>query len=206
MGFRKGVMAAAVAVLCWLEPATARGGAPTEQVRGTIEKLIAALQDPALKGGAKARERRDRMREIIYPRFDFPEMARRSLGPHWQRLNPEQRKEFVKSFTALLEGAYLDKIESYNGEKVRYVGERQDGDFAEVATRIVNKNQEEFAVNYRLQQSGGEWKVYDVVIENISLVNNYRSQFNRILARSSFQELLAAMNERRLAAPAGKGG
>ncbi|HWP57253.1 MAG TPA: ABC transporter substrate-binding protein [Candidatus Acidoferrales bacterium] len=174
---------------------------PRSEIQQTIDKVIQILQDPALKGEGKKAERRAKLREIIYPRFDFTEMAKRSLGSQWQKRTPEEQREFIKAFTRLLEDSYLDQIEAYNGEKVRYVRDRQDGDFAEVDTRIVNKKGEEFAVSYRLHRADAQWKVYDITIENISLVNNYRSQFSRVLARSSFDELLRAMNEKKLKAP-----
>jgi phospholipid transport system substrate-binding protein len=129
-------------------------------------------------------------------------MAKRSLGSQWQNRTPEEQREFTKAFTRLLENSYLDQIESYNGEKFRYLREKQDKDAAEVETKVVNKKSEEFAINYRLRQAEGEWKVYDVVIENISLVNNYRAQFSRVLTKSSFEELLRTMNQKNLATPA----
>jgi phospholipid transport system substrate-binding protein len=131
-------------------------------------------------------------------------MAKRSLGPHWQRRNPEQQKEFTGLFTNLLEGAYLDRIESYNGEKVQFVKETLDKNHAGVDTKIVDKKGTEFAVNYRMHNVGGEWKVYDVIIENVSLVNNYRSQFNRLLAKSSYEDLVVALKEKKLSAPGTK--
>jgi len=131
-------------------------------------------------------------------------MAKRSLGPEWQKRSPEEQKEFVRSFTTLLEGAYFDQLESYNGEKVRLVNERQDKDFAEVSTKIVNNKGEEFSLNYRLQDNNGDWKIFDVVVENVSLVNNFRSQFNRVLAKSSYAELVKSMNQKKISAPATK--
>jgi phospholipid transport system substrate-binding protein len=159
-------------------------GEATEQIRTTVDQVLATLQDPNLKSDAKKKERRDRLRQIVYSRFDFAEMAKRSLGSHWQRRSPQEQQEFVKLFTNLLEDTYLDKIESYNGEKFKYTRENQDKNYAEVDTKIITKKGEEFSINYKLQSANGEWKVYDIIIENISLVNNYRSQFNRVLANS----------------------
>jgi phospholipid transport system substrate-binding protein len=128
-------------------------------------------------------------------------MARRSLGSQWKRLSPEQQEEFVQLFTRLLEDSYLDKIESYQGEKVQYGKETVDNDYAQVETKIIDTKGHEFSVNYRLHNVNGNWKVYDVVIEDVSLVNNYRAQFNRVLANSSVEELLKRMKERAFSAP-----
>jgi phospholipid transport system substrate-binding protein len=194
------LLAAVIGV--WFTAAGALAGEPTEQLRKTIDGLLATLKSPDFKDDSKAKERRQKLREIVYPRFDFTEMAKRALGPHWQRRSPEEQKEFVTLFTGILEDAYLDTIESYKGEKIQYLNERQDSNFAQVDTRILDSKGQEYSVNYRLHQSGSEgWKVYDVVVENISLVNNYRSQFNRVLGKSSYEELIAAMKEKKLSAP-----
>jgi phospholipid transport system substrate-binding protein len=191
----------AILMLFWTRPAGA-APSPKEEIQVTVDKILAVLQNPDLKSDAKKDERRSRLRQIIYPKFDFGEMAKRSLGSQWQNRTPEEQREFTKAFTRLLENSYLDQIESYNGEKFRYLREKQDKDAAEVETKVVNKKSEEFAINYRLRQAEGEWKVYDVVIENISLVNNYRAQFSRVLTKSSFEELLRTMNQKNLATPA----
>ena len=182
--------------------APSHAGAPSDQMRGTIEKVLAVLKDPSLKAGAKKSERLDQLRQAIYPKFDFAEMAKRSLGAQWQRRSPEEQREFVKLFTDLLENAYFDNIETYDGEKVAITGEKQDQDFAEVSSKITTKKGEEIALNYKLRQVGSDWKVYDVVIENISLVNNYRSQFNRVIAQSSFEDLLRRMKDKQFQAAA----
>ena len=183
---------------------SAFAGAPREQVQSAIEKVTAILNDPNLKSDAKKSERIERLRQVIFPKFDFAEMAKRSLGSNWQRRTPEEQQEFVKLFRELIENSYVENIDSYNGEKVNIVGEKQEKDFAQVNTKIVNNKGEEFSVDYRLLQSGGDWKIYDVVIENISIVNNYRSQFNRVIAKSSFEDLLQKLRDKQFAAPAGK--
>jgi phospholipid transport system substrate-binding protein len=186
-----------------LRPSLAVAGPAADQLKQTVNAVLEILNDPALKGEAKTRERRQKLREVIYPRFDFAEMAKRSLGAQWQKRSPAEQKEFVEVFTDLLEGAYLDNFEAYSGEKVRFLNDRQDKDRAEVSTKLLN-NREEFSVDYRLQEGNGEWKVVDVVIENVSLVNNYRSQFNRVLARSSYSELIETMKQKKVSAPRGK--
>ena len=120
----------------------------------------------------------------------------RSLGANWRRLNPQQRKEFVSIFTALLEKTYADQIFLYNGQQVVFTGESIDGDYTQVDSRIIDKNGQTYSVVYRLHKVDGQWKIYDVIVENISLVNNYRSQFNRVLANSSFEELLKIMKQK----------
>jgi phospholipid transport system substrate-binding protein len=164
---------------------------PTEQTRAIVDKVLSILNNPELRSAARKNERREQLRAVIYyPRFDFAETAKRSLGSQWSRRSPQEQREFVRLFTDVLENFYVEKIESYNGEKISYARENQDKDHAEVFTKVVTKKGEEFSVNYNLRAVDGEWKLYDVVIENISLVNNYRSQFNRILANASFDELL----------------
>jgi phospholipid transport system substrate-binding protein len=196
--------AVAFAILLLMQPMVAIAGAPAEQVRETVDQLLMILNDPQLKGERKKDQRREKLRQVMHQRFDFTEMAKRSLGAHWRRLSPEQQKEFVKLFTRLLEDAYLDKIESYNGEKVQFLKERQDDTYAEVETKIIDNRGQAFSVDYRLHNVNGNWKVYDVIIEDISLVNNYRSQFNRVLSRSSYEELLERMRDRKLSAPGTK--
>lgn len=183
-------------------PVTA--GVPGDEMRATIENVLATLQDPNLKGPEKQRDRRNKLKSVIYPRFDFAEMAKRSLGAHWQRRSPEEQKKFVEVFTELVEAAYLDAIESYNGEKVVVANDKQDQTFADVSSRIVTKKGEEFSIDYKLHQVEGGWKVYDVVLENISLVNNYRSQFNRVIGKSSYEALLSKMMEKQFEAPGKK--
>ena len=187
--FRAG-MAGLLGAALFLLALPAGAGAPTEQTRATADKVMSILNNPELRSAARKNERREQLRAVIYPRFDFAEMAKRSLGPQWSRRSPQEQQEFVRLFTEVLEHSYVDKIESYGGEKITYIRENLDKDHAEVFTKVVTKKAEEFSVNYILRSVDGEWKVYDVVIENISLVNNYRSQFNRILAKASFDELL----------------
>ena len=186
-------------------PDPSKAGIPSDQVRQTADKVLLILQDPRLKAADKKKERRDQLRQVISARFDFNAMAKSSLGQHWQRRSTEEQRQFVQLFTDLLERSYADQIESFNGEKIVYGRENQDRDHAEVDTRVVTNKGQEFSVNYKLLSAGREWKVYDVVIENISLVNNYRSQFNRVLANSSFAEFLRKLQEKKFDAT-GKSG
>ena len=189
-----------LSILLLVQPVWVAAGVPGDQVRQTTDKLLAILKDPQLKGESKKNERRDKLKELIYQRFDFTEMAKRSLGSEWPRRSPEEQKEFVKLFTDLLERAYLDQLESYSGEKIQYLKEREDDNYAQVETKIIDKKGQEFSVNYRLHNRNGDWKVYDVVIEDISLVNNYRAQFKRALATASYEDLVNRMKGKTLSA------
>lgn len=181
-----------------LPPPRSNAGAPTEQIRMSVDKVQAILKNPQLKSAAKTEERRDQLRQVVSSRFDFAEMARRSLGGQWRRLGPKEQEEFVRLFTGLLERAYIDRIEAYNDEKFAYVRENLDKNYAEVESRILTGRGEEFSLNYKTYLVNGEWRVYDVVVENISLVNNYRSQFNRIITNSSYEELIRRMKEKQI--------
>jgi phospholipid transport system substrate-binding protein len=187
---RKNRGLAALALTLWLLPVLSMAGTPTEQIRGTIDRTIGILKDPALAAKGKEEERRELLRKEIAPVFDFGEMAKRSLGPNWRDRTPEERERFVALFRELLENSYLGKIESYGGEVIRYGEETVDGPYAQVKTVVVTTRGQEIPVHYRMRADGGRYRIYDVVIEGISLVNNYRSQFNSILQKSSFAELM----------------
>lgn len=169
---------------------------PTAEVSSTIDRVVRILSDPKLKTDAKKDERRKLLRQAIFSRFDFREMAKRSLGAQWRRLTPEEQDQFVKIFTDLLEKAYLDRIDSYSDEKFVYMGETIDQGYAEVYSKVLTSKGEEFKIDYRLHRVREEWEIYDVVVENISLVNNYRSQFNRIITGSSYEELVSRMKQK----------
>jgi len=183
----KGIAAFGLGIFLFMQPVSVAAGVAGDQVRQSVDKLLTILKDPQLKQESRKKERREKLKQVINQRFDLTEMAIRSLGPEWHRHTPDEKTEFVKLFTDLLERAYLKQIESYNDQKVRYVNEREDSSYAEVDTKIVDNKGQEFSVNYRLHNVNGDWKVYDVVIEDISLVNNYRAQFGRVLASSSYQ-------------------
>jgi phospholipid transport system substrate-binding protein len=171
-------------------------GAPTEEIRTAIDKGVQILKSAKLDSGKQRAQVIEQLREIVYTRFDFDEMAKRSLGSHWRRLSPQQQKEFVTAFRELLETTYADKIDLYEGQQVEYVGETIDKNYAEVNTRVIGKNRETYLVDYRLHQVDGKWRIYDVVAENISLVNNYRSQFNRVVVNSSVEELIKRIKQK----------
>jgi len=200
----KTLSAVGLGILLVMQSVEVAAGTPGEQMRQSVDKLLTILKDPQLKGESKKNERRAKLKEVIYQRFDFTEMAKRSLGFEWRRHSSEEQQAFVKLFTDLLERAYLDQLESYNGEKIQFLKELDGDNYADVATKIIDNKGQEYSVNYRLHKVSGDWKVYDVVIEDISLVNNFRSQFSRVLAKSSYEELVSTMKGKTLIAPGTK--
>lgn len=179
-----------------LAASQARAGLPTDQIKATVDKALVVLRDPSLKPPAKQTERREQLKQVLFSRFNFTEMAKRSLGPNWSRRTPQEQEEFVRLFTEVLERAYGDIIESYSEAGIVYLTEKVDGGYADVNSKVVTTKGEEYSLNYRVQLIGNEWKVYDVVAENISLVNNYRSQFNRVIAKSSYEELVRRLKDK----------
>jgi len=186
-----------LAVLLLFATVLANAGEPTDQVRQTVDQVLNVLRNQELKKKSHTAERRAALRRIIMGRFDFEEMAKRSMGMHWRNLTPEQRKEFTALFTDLLERSYLNKIESYEDESIVYTGERVDGTFAEVKTQIITKRKTQIPIDYRLKKEGNQWYAYDVIIEGVSLVNNYRTQFNTIIRRESYEALVKRMKAKR---------
>jgi phospholipid transport system substrate-binding protein len=184
---------ALAAVLALLVARDAVAGAPTDQLRGSIDLVLKIVTDPELKKEARTAERRRRIRAVVNQIFDFTEISQRSLGRHWQARTPAEREQFVALFGDLLENAYITKIESYSGEKIQYPGDVIDGDLAIVKTRIVTKQQTEIPIDYRMFLNGGRWAVYDVSIEGISLIGNYRTQFNAVIQRSGYPDLVAKL-------------
>jgi len=194
---KKFVLSMALLVfLAWSGPCPAWAGVPTEKVKETSDKIIAIASDPALKDPAKAAQRRERIRKAVDEMCDWEEMSRRSLGRYWAQRSEQEKKEFVRLFGQLLERTYSDKVEGYSGEKVIYLGERVDGDYAEVEAKVVTNKNTEIPVVYRMRAKDQKWLVYDIVIEGVSLVNNYRTQFSDILAKSSFEALLKRLKEK----------
>jgi phospholipid transport system substrate-binding protein len=182
--------------LCLGLPRFAQAGEPLEVVRAAVDKAVQILKDPKLKSQDKKTERIDRLREALNPIFDYEEMAKRALGTHWRRRTPAEQQEFVKLFRDFLERIYSDKVDLSGGEKVRFGREVIDNDFAHVESNVVKPTGEEIAVAYKLRKMNGPWKVYDVVVENISIVNNYSSQFDRVISRSSYEELVKRLQEK----------
>lgn len=182
-----------VALSLVVGPSPAWAGAPTDQLKAQIDRTVKILENPELKKDGKQRDRRAAVRQVANDIFDFSETAKRSLARHWAARTPAEREEFVQLFTDLLERSYISKIELYGGEKIRFVGESVEPDGAVVRTRLVTKQGTEIPIDYRMVARGDKWLVYDVLIEGVSLIANYRTQFNKIITTSSYQELVKKM-------------
>ena len=166
-------------------------GAPSDQLRAQSDKAVKILEEPELK--KKPVERRTQVRQVANDIFDFPETAKRSLARHWAPRTQAERDEFVSLFSDLLERSYIGKIELYGGEKIQFIGESIEGEGAVVRTKLITKQGTEIPIDYRMLKRGDKWLVYDVVIEGVSLISNYRTQFNKIITTSSYQELIKKM-------------
>jgi phospholipid transport system substrate-binding protein len=185
---------------------SALAGPPTEQVKGHADRLIGILEDPKLAANGKGGERREAVRQMGDDAFDWQESARRALGRHWRPLSEAERRQFVGLFRDLIERAYLGKIDLYKGERVRYVSETIDGDFASVMTRIITKQRAtEIPVEYRLVRRGDRWLIYDLLVEGISLISNYRSQFAAIIQKSSYEQLVKELQAKQAEGPSANG-
>jgi phospholipid transport system substrate-binding protein len=185
---RIGAVAALVAGLIAL-PFVARAGDATDQLRSTITAFVDILgRTPVTE--LQAHGLPESARSLVFARFDFSEMARRSLGSHWGTLNRGEQNEFVEGLSQRLLASYGRTVRSNSGENIQYKGEVREGQQVKVVTQVVNGSGDEMPIDYRLHDVNGQWKVFDVVIDHVSLVNNYRAQFERVIAKSSVQELL----------------
>jgi len=180
-----------VLLLVLVSAAPAFAATPTEQLRATVDQVIEILRDKSLSGGP----RRQKLSTLIRPRFNFPLMAQWVLGTNWRKATPAEKERFLVLFTDTLEETYVGKIENYTDEKVRYLKEKVEGEKAEVATVIVGKSVE-IPIDYRLAQKGGEWLVYDVSVEGVSLVRNFRSTYDEIVRKDGLPGLLRQMEEK----------
>jgi phospholipid transport system substrate-binding protein len=167
-------------------------GAPTDSVKEYTDAVMKALEDPTLK----AADRRAAVRKLAVEAFDVQETARRALGPHWQQRTPAEREEFVQLFADLLERTYINKIDFYGGEKLKFTEEKIDGDIATVRGTVTTKQGTDVPVQARMHKKSDRWLIYDVAIENISLISNYRAQFDRIIRTSSYNDLVKRLRNR----------
>jgi phospholipid transport system substrate-binding protein len=165
-------------------------GEPWVQLKQTTDKVLAVLADPSLKGSAKTAERRERIRRIVDERFDWEEMARRALARHWAPRTPEEKREFIPLFKEVLERVYADRVEGYSWNRILYEGEHIDGNYASIKVKIFTEKDQVIHVEYRTWKKGNDWLVYDFSVEGVGLVSNYRTQFNEIIAKSSYHELV----------------
>jgi phospholipid transport system substrate-binding protein len=176
----------------------ATAGEPTDLVRQITDQVLKILEDPQFQAPNRQAERQERLHKIAEQVFDWQEMARRALAVHWRERTPQEQQEFVRLFRDLVEGTYINRLESAIQEKreIQYVGEQVDGSRAAVKTNVVARRNQQVPIEYRLQKADGRWLIYDVLVEGISLVNNYRSQFNRIITSSSYNDLVQKMKNR----------
>jgi phospholipid transport system substrate-binding protein len=181
-----GMMAAPVAV---------RASA-TDEVKKTVDEVVRIVADKELKKPQNEKKRRKELKAAIGRIFDYGEMAQRSMAQHWKDRSPAEKKEFVQLFETLLENSYAGKIESYNREKIVYLNESVDGEYAEVKSKVITPKRDEYTLDYRLMNKGGKWMVYDVSIEGVSMVSNYRTQFNKIILNQGYGELLKKLRSK----------
>jgi phospholipid transport system substrate-binding protein len=174
----------------------AEAGEPMEQVRASVDKVLNILRDKELKKPEKTEVRREKIKTVVHERFNFDEMSKRSLAIHWAQRTPAEKKEFVDLFSDLLERSYTKKIEGYTDEQILYTAESVEGNYAIVKTKVLTKNKTEIPIDYRLIRANTKWEIYDVVIEGVSLINNYRTQFNKIIRTQSYQELVKRMKSK----------
>jgi len=180
-----------VALVVMVAEREAWAGAPTEQLRTQIDRAIKVLEDPEMAKESRMVERRTAIRRIANEIFDFTETTRRSLGTHWQVRTPQERDEVTRLFADLLERSYIGRIETYSGERIQFLGDTIDGDQTTVRSRLITKQGMEIPVDYRMHRASGDrWLTYDVAIEGVSLVANYRAQFNKIIQTSGYTSLV----------------
>ena len=170
-------------------------GVPTDAMKSTIDEVLGIVRDKELKQSEKTDERRKLLEKVVAARFDYTEMSRRALGAPWNQLTDQQKEEFVDLFRTLLTTSYAEKIETYSGEGVQYLNERTEKEYAEVRTKVLS-GKTEIPLDYRLINKADEWRVYDVVVDGVSLVNNYRGQFTKILRASSYSDLVDQLRKK----------
>ncbi|MDY6880675.1 MAG: ABC transporter substrate-binding protein [Desulfatiglans sp.] len=177
-------------VLLMLVGTPALAGEATDRIKETTDKILAIVSNPALKTPEKTTERDRLIRKAVDERFDWKEMSRRALAIHWSKRTDDEKTEFIKLFGELLEDTYMDKVGGYSGEVVTYEGEKVSGPYGIVKVKILTQNDKPIFVKYRVKKKGKDWFVYDISIEGVSLINNYRKQFNSIINRSSYEDLV----------------
>ncbi len=170
-------------------------GSATEAVKETIDQVLAILGDEKIKKPEHTDERLAALEKVIAKRFDYEEMGKRTLGRTWKKLNAAQQKEFVELFQKFLSNTYAGNVDGYSGERVEYIKDRHKGKFAEVQTKVISEKSEA-RLDYRLLKNSNSWRVYDVVIEGVSLVKNFRGQFARIIKTTGFEGLLEKLRSK----------
>jgi phospholipid transport system substrate-binding protein len=193
---KKRYLISMILIVCLICPVPALAGAPLDTVKGYADKVLDVLRDPALKAEAAKKSKKEKLRAISEKMFDFTELSRRTLAKNWNRLSPEQQKEFVELYTSLLEDAYAKKIMAYSDEKITFSKEVPLSEkTVEVQSTVLRKSAE-IPIYYRVIMKDGSWRVYDVVVEGVSLISNYRSQFREILANKKPESLLETLRKK----------
>jgi phospholipid transport system substrate-binding protein len=180
------------------KPCAALAGEATDQIKQTVDAVLDVLNNKELKKPENKELREKKIRDIINKQFDFEEMAKRSLALNWNKRTPDEKKEFVALYSDLLEDTYIRKMERYENEKVAYLDEKITGQYAVVRTKIVKPQESEVPVEYRIFKKSDKWEIYDIIVEGVSLVNNYRSQFSQIIRSSSYEELVKKLRSKTL--------
>lgn len=185
-----------VVMLCQTAGAVESGQA-IESVRATVDAVLDVMKDESLSGSENKQERREKIKTLVSTRFDFREMSKRALARHWKESAPGEQDEFVGLFSDLLQNTYISKIEKYTDEKVNYDKEviKKKDKYSVVKTSILSKDIT-IPIDYKLIRKGDEWMVYDVLVEGVSIISNYRSQYNQILSKESFAELIQKMKDK----------
>tara|TARA_B100000959_G_scaffold152880_1_gene160192 strand:- start:1619 stop:2269 length:651 start_codon:yes stop_codon:yes gene_type:complete len=184
-----------VILLFFLELPITQASEITECVKETIDSVIDIVSREEFKNDAKKPQRRQLIREVVSKKFSYYEMSRRSLAKHWKKRTPKEKKEFMSLFGKLLENSYANKIESYTDEKIIYVKELVKGNVALVKT-IIQKNDDAIPVDYKLIKADNDWKIYDFIVEGVSMIRNYRTQFKKIIHKSSYEELVSKLKKK----------
>jgi len=185
----------AIILLFFLELPSTQASEITEGVKKTLDSIMVIVSREDLKNNEKKAERRVLLREVISKKFSYYEMSRRSLTKHWKERTAEEKKEFIDLFGKLLENSYANKIESFTDEKIIYIDEKKKGNVALVKT-IIQKNNDEIPVNYKLVKLDNDWKIYDFIVEGVSMIKNYRAQFKKIIHKSSYEELVNKLKKK----------
>ncbi len=183
-------------ILCLIFPASAFAGIPLETVKGHVDKVLDVLRDPSLKAESARKVKKDKIKAISEKMFDFAELSKRTLARNWSKFSPVQQKEFIELYKSVLEDAYANKIMAYTDEKIAFGKEvTLTENTVEIRSTVIRTNGD-IPIDYRVIMKDGSWRVYDVVIEGVSLINNYRSQFREILANKPPQALLETLRKK----------
>jgi phospholipid transport system substrate-binding protein len=196
MTIRASVVAVTVALTLWMSPAEA--GPPTDQLRDGIERIFKILGDAEMRGDGKAAQRKAAVTRVAGELFDFGEMSKRTLGRHWEERTPAERQDFARLFTELIQRSYFSKVDEHGSEKTVFRNETVDGNHAVVRTTLLLARGVAMPLDYSMHKASERWRVYDLSIDGVSLIANYRSQFNRIIRTSSYTDLVTKLKSQQL--------